>query len=226
IGPLRELPLIEEGERFAIPAKLHGLGWSQNGISTDFPLAGPRSLYGATKLAAELLAQEYVAMYGLRIVINRCGVLTGPWQMGKVDQGFVVLWAARHFYGVPLTYMGFGGRGLQVRDVLHVQDFYDLIGRQLSDMETHKGVIYNVGGGLSMSVSLAELTHACAARAENTAIRGDATTRPADVPYYVTDNTSVTRATGWQPSRTVDSILDDIFLWLRANRSQLQPLLT
>src|SRR5215813_10617424 len=75
IGPLRELPLIEEGERFAIPAKLHGLGWSQNGISTDFPLARPRSLYGATKLAAELLAQEYVAMYGLRIVINRCGVL-------------------------------------------------------------------------------------------------------------------------------------------------------
>jgi CDP-paratose 2-epimerase len=227
IGPLRELPLIEEGERFAIPAQLHGVGWSRKGISTDFPLAGPRSLYGATKLAAELLAQEYRAMYDLRVIINRCGVLTGPWQMGKVDQGFVVLWAARHLYEVPLEYMGFGGRGLQVRDILHVQDLYDLIVRQLSNIKVHKALIYNVGGGLSVSVSLAELTRACASRAGHTAIiRGEATTRPADVPYYVTDNTGVTKATGWQPSRTIDSILDDIFLWLRANRSQLQPLLT
>ena len=56
-------------------------------------------MYGATKLASELLIEEYRAMYGLRAVVNRCGVISGPWQMGKVDQGFVVLWAARHLYG-------------------------------------------------------------------------------------------------------------------------------
>jgi CDP-paratose 2-epimerase len=226
IATLRQLPLIEAAERFAIPSQLQGAGWSAKGISTEFPLAGARSLYGATKLAAEILAQEYGAMYDLRIVINRCGVLTGPWQMGKVDQGFVVLWAARHLYGAPLEYMGFGGRGLQVRDILHVEDLYDLIVRQLSNMESHKGLIYNVGGGLSVSVSLAELTRACAARVGRAiTVRGEATTRPADVPYYVTDNTRVTEATGWQPSRTVDSILDDIFAWLKTDRLQLQPLL-
>jgi CDP-paratose 2-epimerase len=45
---------------------------------------------------SELIVAEYVALYGLRAVINRSGVLTGPWQMDKVDQGFVALWAARH----------------------------------------------------------------------------------------------------------------------------------
>ena len=166
-------------------------------------------------------------MYDLRIVINRCGVLTGPWQMGKVDQGFVVLWAARHLYGGALRYMGFGGRGLQVRDILHVQDLYDLIVRQLTNIETHRECIYNVGGGLSVSVSLAELTRACAARVRQPAmVGGEATTGAADVPYYVTDNTKVTEATGWQPKRTVDTILDDIFLWLQTERWQLEPILT
>jgi CDP-paratose 2-epimerase len=90
---------------------------SAAGISEGFSLGGHRSLYGTTKLAAELLIEEYRVMYGLRAVINRCGVISGPWQMGKVDQGFVVLWLARHLFGGPLSYMGFGGDGLQVRDV-------------------------------------------------------------------------------------------------------------
>ena len=69
------------------------------GISEDFPLDGARTLYGTTKLASELLIAEYIENFGLPIIINRCGVLTGPWQMGKVDQGVVVLWMAKHFFG-------------------------------------------------------------------------------------------------------------------------------
>ena len=106
-------------------------GWSERGISEDFPTTGARSLYGASKLASELLIEEYHAAYGLKTIINRCGVLTGPWQMGKVDQGFFVLWAARHLYGGALAYSGFGGAGHQVRDVLHVADLYELIWRQI-----------------------------------------------------------------------------------------------
>ena len=127
IAPLRELPLVPAKSRFVIPASNTGPGWSARGITENFPLIGSRSLYGATKLCSELIIAEYVALYGLRAVINRCGVLTGPWQMGKVDQGFVVLWAARHLFGGALSYNGFGGAGLQVRDVLHVEDLYRLI---------------------------------------------------------------------------------------------------
>ena len=76
----------------------------------------------ATKLASELLVEEYRAIYDLRTIVNRCGVISGPWQMGKVDQGFLVLWASRHLLGGALSYVGFDGEGLQVRDVLHIED--------------------------------------------------------------------------------------------------------
>ena len=121
-------------------------------------------MYGATKLASELICEEYRAMYGLRTVINRCGVIAGPWQMGKVDQGVVVLWAARHAYGGELSYVGFGGDGLQVRDVLHVADLCDLIRVQLADLPRYDGAVFNVGGGRERSVSLLELTRMCAER--------------------------------------------------------------
>src|SRR4051794_21077618 len=82
----------EEGEtRFTLDARQALPGVSEHGIAEDFPLEGARSLYGATKLCSELLIQEYGAMYGLRFIINRCGVITGPWQMGKVDQGVFAL---------------------------------------------------------------------------------------------------------------------------------------
>ena len=115
IGGLRALPFERQGDRIALPSGTAGDGWSAAaGISESFPLAGGRSMYGATKLASELLIEEYRAMYGMRAVINRCGVLAGPWQMGKVDQGFIVLWMARHVYGSALA-CRLRRRGLQVR---------------------------------------------------------------------------------------------------------------
>lgn len=59
------------------------------GISEEFPLGGACTPYGATKLAAELLIAEYAESFGLRAVIDRCGAIAGPWQMGKFDQGIV-----------------------------------------------------------------------------------------------------------------------------------------
>jgi CDP-paratose 2-epimerase len=165
-------------------------------------------------------------MYGLRAIVNRCGVISGPWQMGKVDQGFVVLWAARHVYGGALTYTGFGGAGLQVRDVLHVDDLYDLLRRQIDDMPRLSGGIFNVGGGYGNSVSLAELTLLCRTRAGRAIpIDSQPKTSDADVPYYISDNTAVTAATGWVPQRGLDRILDDIVGWLRDHGALLEPLL-
>ncbi len=79
------------------------------GISEAFPLDGARTLYGATKLAGELLAVEYADAFGLRTVVDRCGVIAGPWQMGKVDQGVFTHWVLSHYFGRPLRYIGYGG---------------------------------------------------------------------------------------------------------------------
>jgi len=225
IERLRALPLERRGHRLDLLEHASGPGWSHQGIASDFPLSGYRSMYGATKLASEVLIEEYRAMYGLRTVVNRCGVISGPWQMGKVDQGFVVLWASRHLYGDRLTYSGFGGEGLQVRDVLHVADLYDLLRLQMADMARHSGTIYNVGGGRDNSVSLAELTSKCRARGGR-AIPIDANphTSDADVPYYISDNAAVTAATGWRPARSLDTVLDDVFAWLSEHRTVLEPI--
>ena len=226
IARLRSLPLERCGDRFDVPDASSGPGWSVNGITTDFPMSGHRSMYGATKLAAELLIEEYHAMYGLRTIINRCGVISGPWQMGKVDQGFIVLWAARHLLGGPLSYTGFGGEGLQVRDVLHVADLCDLIRTQINDMSRYDGALFNVGGGRERSVSLAELTRMCRERTgQNISPAGHAQTNDADVPYYVTDNFQITTASGWEPRRGLGALLDDIFAWLGDNRGMLEPIL-
>ncbi|WP_158932209.1 NAD-dependent epimerase/dehydratase family protein [Acidisphaera sp. S103] len=224
IAALRALKLHQQQDRLTLTED--GQGWSAAGIAETFPLTGARSLYGATKLAAELLIEEYRAMYGLKAVINRCGVLAGPWQMGKVDQGFVVLWMARHLFGGPLSYSGFGGQGIQVRDILHVDDLFDLLRLQTTNWPAMDGATFNVGGGQAVSVSLRELTRHCAALTGRALDIGqDPETRPADIPWYVSDSRTITQATGWRPTRDVATILTDIHRWLVAERTQLEPIL-
>jgi CDP-paratose 2-epimerase len=226
IAALRALPLREAGGRFVIAEGASGSGWSERGIAEDYTLKGSRSLYGATKLASELVIEEYAALYGLQAIVNRCGVLTGPWQMGKVDQGFVVLWMARHMYGGQLGYIGYGGKGLQVRDILHVADLYDLLELQISQFDRHNGQVYNVGGGAQISVSLRELTERCRRLTGKTIdIGSQPDTRAADVPYFVTDSSLVHQAAGWRPRRTVDTILEEIGAWLKEYRNQLSEIL-
>jgi len=226
ISALRDLPLRGGGERFRLLPGHSGPGWSERGIAEDFSTRGTRSLYGTTKLASELLIDEYAAGFGLKTIINRCGAITGPWQMGKVDQGFFVLWAARHLYGGRLVYTGFDGTGHQVRDVLHVADLFDLIRRQIDALDRHNGRTFNVGGGLAVSVSLAELTDLCA---NHTGVRLPIGSEPAtqlvDIPFYVTDHNAVTEATGWSPTHSVAMILEDVIDWLGRHRNELEPVL-
>ena len=110
MGPQSELAYTEGPTRFELSEGQEIPGVSTAGISEDFPLEGARSLYGATKLAAELLIEEYAEGFGLRTVIDRCGVITGPWQMGKVDQGVFAFWLFHHHFGLPLSYIGYRRR--------------------------------------------------------------------------------------------------------------------
>ena len=161
MSAINSLAFKEAATRFVLDDAQGVPGVSTAGLSEAFPLDGVRSLYGATKLCSELLLQEYLDMYGLHGVINRCGVITGPWQMGKVDQGVVVLWVARHVFGGALSYIGYGGQGKQVRDMLHIDDLFRLVLYEIEHLDTLSGSIFNVGGGHAVSVSLQELTAVC-----------------------------------------------------------------
>lgn len=226
IQTLEKLQFIETDTRFEWSDQQSIAGVSSQGVTEDFPLEGSRSFYGATKLASELLIQEYYALSKLKTVINRCGVITGPWQMGKVDQGVVVLWVARHFWKQKLGYIGYGGLGKQVRDMLHIQDLFELIDHQIHQIDTWNGKMFNVGGGRDISFSLYELTQLCEQVTGNQIDIGqEPATRPADLRIYLTDHSRVTNFANWRPKTSPLQIIQDIFEWLKAHEKDLKPIL-
>jgi CDP-paratose 2-epimerase len=222
VAALRNLKLIENETRLELANEQPIAGASPAGISEAFPLEGARTLYGTTKLSAELLIAEYRESFGLRAVINRCGVVAGPWQMGKVDQGVFTFWMLAHHFGRPLRYIGFGGHGKQVRDLLHVQDLLALIDEQLERPEHWDGVTVNVGGGAHVSLSLRETTELCTQiTGRRVEIASEPETRPGDVPSYVSDCARLFELTSWRPRRDPATILSDIHDWIRAHDREL-----
>ena len=146
--------------------------------------------------------------------------------MGKIDQGVMVLWIAKHYFEQQLAYIGYGGTGKQTRDMLHVDDLYRLIDFQLHNLDVVNGEILNAGGGNESSASLQELTKICQEVTGKTIpIREVAENRTADIRLYITDNTKVTALTGWKPEKGMREIVSDIHAWLDANREALEPIL-
>lgn len=223
IPKLEKLSYREESTRFVLNSEQPFSGVSDEGISTEFPLDGWRSMYGTAKLASELIIHEYVAMYGIRAVINRCGVIAGPWQMGKVDQGVFALWMLHYYFKKNLQYIGFNGSGKQVRDLLHIDDLSELTLMESEMLSEINGRTFNVGGGNNVSLSLQETTEICEEITGNKLqIKPISENRPADVPIYISDNRKVTKATGWSPRKDAREILRDIFEWIRENEQRVK----
>lgn len=223
---INSLSYYEDETRFSLTNEQTIAGASTSGISESFPLEGPRSLYGATKLSVEYIALEYAAMYDVNVIIDRCGVIAGPWQMGKIDQGVFTLWVASHYFRKRLSYIGFGGKGKQVRDVLHIDDLFNLLLLQIDKIAQYNGNIYNVGGGLKNTLSLLETTRLCEElTSQKTLIEGELTERPADIKSYISDCRKIQEKYGWQPQKTVQEILKDIYEWIHTYENELRPIL-
>ena len=226
VAGLNGLAYREVDTRFELLDEQEVPGASSAEISEDFPLAGARTLYGATKLAAEMLIEEYRATFGLRAVVDRCGVIAGPWQMGKVDQGVFAHWLLSHHFGLPLSYIGYGGKGKQVRDLLHVSDLVDLIDEQLGDPGRWDGQVVNVGGGREVSLSLAEATEICRELTGNEVpISSTPDDRAGDVPVYISDCARLFERTSWRPARSARDTLADLSAWIGEHADQLRDTL-
>jgi CDP-paratose 2-epimerase len=220
---LCEIAIEEAESRFEIAPGQTLSGVGPAGIGEGFPLAGARTLYGATKLAAELLIAEYAAAFGLRAIVDRCGVIAGPWQMGRVDQGIFSFWMLHHFFRIPLRYIGFGGTGKQVRDLLHVDDLVELIDQQLSEVDAWAGATLNVGGGLDCSLSLAETTAICRELTGNEVpIGAEPRAREGDVPVYISDCAALFERTSWRPRHDARRIMSDILGFVEENSAALR----
>jgi CDP-paratose 2-epimerase len=188
-----------------------GPGWSAAGITETFSTQAPVSLYGATKLASEALALEYGETFSLPVFVNRCGVLAGAGQFGRADQGIFSYWIHSWRRGRPLRYLGFGGRGQQVRDCLHPADLLPLLEKQWT--APRRGAAertLNVSGGAASARSLRQLSDWCAARFGPQTVAADGRARPFDLPWIVLDSSQAERLWQWRPQHTTDDILAEI----------------
>jgi CDP-paratose 2-epimerase len=185
-------------------------GLDRHGITEDFSTESPISLYGASKLAAETVALEYGATFNLPVWINRCGVLAGAGQFGRADQGIFSYWINSYLRRRPLKYIGFGGNGHQVRDVLHPLDLIPILHKQFAAGTRAGRRIYNLGGGLERAMSLKQLSRWCAKRFGEHAVTPDSNPRIFDIPWMVMSSARADADFGFTPERSTEMILDEI----------------
>ena len=185
-------------------------------------LQGPKTIYGLTKLSSEMLIEEFAYAFDLKFIINRCGVISGPLQFGKQDQGFVSLWIWRHLKKKKMKYIGYGGLGNQVRDVLHIDDLSELISLQIRKINKINNKIFTVGGSKKSYTSLRQLTRICE-KITNNKIKFNKVVKTSiyDIPYFITNNNLVTKTYGWKPKRNILKVVSDTFLWLKNNESKI-----
>ena len=184
---------------------------------------GPKTIYGVTKLASEMLIEEFSYAFGLKYIINRCGVISGPLQFGKQDQGFVSLWVWGHLNKKKMKYIGYGGYGNQVRDVLHIDDLCNLIYLQIKKFKKINNKLFTVGGSKKSYTSLNQLTKICEKFTKNK-IKFSKISKTSiyDIPYYVTNNNLVTKNYNWKPKKNINQIVKDVFDWLTKNKKTLK----
>jgi CDP-paratose 2-epimerase len=219
IEPLAALPM-EVHDRAFRPAHSIPLpfGVSASGVSETFSTQAPLSLYGATKLASETLALEYGETFTLPVFINRCGVLAGPGQFGRADQGIFAFWINSWLHQRPLSYIGFDGEGHQVRDCLHPRDLSSVLTKQLAGPKlTNADRIANLSGGIESAMSLRQLSDWCSTNLGAHRVGVDATARPFDIPWMVLDSAKARRIWQWHPSTSTAAILDEIAAHARTN---------
>jgi CDP-paratose 2-epimerase len=226
INELNKIPLTETANSFTIEKNTtYSTGFSERGVAENFSTASPISLYGSTKLASEILALEYHYTFGFPVWINRCGVIAGPGQFGKIDQGIFSFWIYQYFLNRPLSYIGFGGKGKQARDFFHPFDLFRMIQMQMANPEKKTDKIINLGGGVKNTYSLAQLDSFCKSQINREkTINSNTENRSFDIPLYITDYSLAQREWNWEPSISGEDILHQIAAYAKNNLSLIQNL--
>jgi CDP-paratose 2-epimerase len=211
-----ELPDVAEahspgGARRYAPADA---ALAATGISEARPLDF-HSPYGCSKGAADQYVCDYARSFGLPTVVFRMSCIYGPRQFGTEDQGWVAHFLIRALDGLPITLYG---DGLQVRDVLFVDDLVDAFVLARRHVGRLAGRAFNIGGGPANTTSLLELVERIGALARRRPdVRFDAW-RTGDQKWYVSDVRAFGAATGWQPRTSVAEGLARLHGWLVASR--------
>ncbi|BET69646.1 NAD-dependent epimerase/dehydratase family protein [Opitutales bacterium ASA1] len=223
IPPLASLAVVAREGAFTPDASAAlPPGLTAAGVDETFSTAAPVSLYGATKLASEALALEYGAAFDFPALVNRCGVMAGAGQFGRPDQGIFAYWIHSWARRRPLKYIGFEGTGHQTRDCLHPVDVAALVLKQIEAASLPSARVLNVSGGVSSARSLRQLSEWCAARFGPHTVAADLLPRPFDIPWMVLDADRARSIWKWAPTRSAESILEEIAAHAEAHPAWLE----
>ena len=170
-----------------------------------------QSPYGCSKGAADQYVLDYARVFGIPAVVFRMSCIYGPRQFGTEDQGWVAHFLRSALAGTPITIYG---TGRQVRDVLFVGDLVEAFLAAQACMRSIRGRVFNIGGGPRCAASLLEILDLIERLAGPLPPVSFAPTRLADQPYYVSDTSSFTAATGWRPRVSIEEGVRSLTEWL------------
>jgi CDP-paratose 2-epimerase len=172
------------------------------------------SPYGCSKGAADQYVLDYARSYGMRTSVFRMSCIYGPHQFGTEDQGWVAHFLIRALSRKPITLYG---NGLQVRDLLFVDDLVKALLLAQSHMPALAGQVFNIGGGPANTTSLLELLSLIAEIHGQKPVIRFAAWRPGDQKYYASNIQRFSTATGWVPQVRVQQGVAALYAWLLQN---------
>jgi CDP-paratose 2-epimerase len=220
------LPHIEKDTRYEwLPRFSTTAGFDPlYGISSDFSVdGGSHSIYGMTKIQSDLACQEYCDAFNVPTIVNRFSCLAGPRQMGKCAQGWVAWFAIASIFNLPLEFIGWKGK--QVRDILFIDDICSLVDAEIKCIDSIKGQVFNIGGGMSSTLSLIEAVDLVSQITGNKPpIAIKETPRKADHVIYISDIRKIKAAVGWEPKVNIKDGYEKIVKWVYDNKTILQNL--
>lgn len=206
------LPLVELATRWEIDPR-HV--YSENGIDEQLSIDHTtHSVFGASKVAADVLVQEYGRYFGLKTAVFRGGCLTGPRHAGVQLHGFLSYLMKCALTGQPYTVFGYKGK--QVRDNIHAHDLVNMFWH-FYQAPRPGGQVYNAGGGRFANCSMQEAIALCETITGNKMqCTYSDQNRVGDHIWYVSDVGHFRRHyPGWQPEYDLVSTLTQIFNELR-----------
>ncbi|MCC6467386.1 MAG: NAD-dependent epimerase/dehydratase family protein [Alphaproteobacteria bacterium] len=211
------LPLVETETRWTVdPA--HGCA---QGIDETMSIDQcTHSVFGASKVAADVMVQEYGRYFGLKTGVFRGGCLTGPNHSGAALHGFLAYLMKCAVIGQPYTVLGYKGK--QVRDNIHSRDL--LAAFQAFVDAPRAGEVYNMGGGVYANCSMIEAIRLCEAIAGRPMQWSyESKNRVGDHIWYVSDLRKFqTHYPGWQPRMDIEATLREIHAAMRERHAKEQ----
>jgi CDP-paratose 2-epimerase len=206
-GALEDVRLVDLGDRYAPvdPALRRGIS-ERRGLAFHSP-------YGCSKGAAEQYVLDWAHTYGVPSTVFRMSCIYGPRQFGTEDQGWVAHFLIQAMSGRPITLYG---DGMQVRDVLFVEDLVDAFLLARARARDVAGRAFNIGGGPANTVSLLELLALVEELVGAQPRVSREGWRRADQRWYVSDPSSFSALTGWEPRVGVREGVTRLHAWLEA----------